>query len=834
MGDERSDTSSVWPTDELDFVNEFPQETQHSPEDRAVAKEREEAVSAAVSVVVASARHGVIALCASVAHIIREKMRLQQNVVDLEKKLAALEKNSTTNVSVTCPCTSPGQVADSHSLLESPTSQRCGSAPPSFITSSLKFSKGGSQNVTGSYQISDQRSVVVVDKCNSCQLLQHPERRTSTATNPDNYLHPAQKNGETKTPFQRGQSYSSTRSLNIGRSPPSSSFMRKKYNSISLRRVRHSSISKQGALPGTWSSSNSHRSSANSLECRGSTSRASSKSCIVTVAEVYPPPPNLTALNTESDAVRLLARKLTNVIQENEAQLEDNLTESPACDPNISDVMMQQISTQELCAPHPLAGCECVVCTHLAADPHSQLYILTTNEGSLLPQGSKVLVQGDRIGTVMYFGHNKYSSVISCLPRHHLKASASTSTTQAAITEASVESSKMISDETDGVVSVDSTSPIGVTITLWPPDQGEVFVPLCDVICQLDDEVDIQSKDHLLGLDLEYVDDDMNTEEVRPPVPSGTHIYPIETVNEKLVQTPDMGDSGIPAPPKMYAGVRALRNGADVPEWKNDNEEAFVRSLSISSYNSDSVHRFGDLSHSDEEGGVEDLTACGMVTLQIPVQDNKSSEETSYLDANLHLSSSHDHENVVPIIKNFETPCLNTTYLYQTGNEEDSCSKTNCSESKVSLYDTSDSAISLTFIQRPQSFEESSDPPSLTDPDRDSHFKDTWDSGCYMETGRGNSESSEQFSIVEGENNQLGSPWACNLSQALDSVWEKYKNLEDFRLDGNCSTRKMDLSKREVQQRDYSSRLQLLLDNPEVATSQSFYIDSSITEHTEV
>ncbi|KAG7165244.1 hypothetical protein Hamer_G019435, partial [Homarus americanus] len=695
-------------------------------------------------------------------------MRLQQNVVDLEKKLAALEKNSTTNVSVTCPCTSPGQVADSHSLLESPTSQRCGSAPPSFITSSLKFSKGGSQNVTGSYQISDQRSVVVVDKCNSCQLLQHPERRTSTATNPDNYLHPAQKNGETKTPFQRGQSYSSTRSLNIGRSPPSSSFMRKKYNSISLRRVRHSSISKQGALPGTWSSSNSHRSSANSLECRGSTSRASSKSCIVTVAEVYPPPPNLTALNTESDAVRLLARKLTNVIQENEAQLEDNLTESPACDPNISDVMMQQISTQEL-------------------------YILTTNEGSLLPQGSKVLVQGDRIGTVMYFGHNKYSSVISCLPRHHLKASASTSTTQAAITEASVESSKMISDETDGV---------------------------------LDDEVDIQSKDHLLGLDLEYVDDDMNTEEVRPPVPSGTHIYPIETVNEKLVQTPDMGDSGIPAPPKMYAGVRALRNGADVPEWKNDNEEAFVRSLSISSYNSDSVHRFGDLSHSDEEGGVEDLTACGMVTLQIPVQDNKSSEETSYLDANLHLSSSHDHENVVPIIKNFETPCLNTTYLYQTGNEEDSCSKTNCSESKVSLYDTSDSAISLTFIQRPQSFEESSDPPSLTDPDRDSHFKDTWDSGCYMETGRGNSESSEQFSIVEGENNQLGSPWACNLSQALDSVWEKYKNLEDFRLDGNCSTRKMDLSKREVQQRDYSSRLQLLLDNPEVATSQSFYIDS--------
>ncbi|KAK8730492.1 hypothetical protein OTU49_008039 [Cherax quadricarinatus] len=178
MGDDRSsDTSSIWPTDELEFVNEFPHNPHHI-KDSSVAQEREAAVSAAVSVVVASARHGVVSLCASVAHIIREKRRCEN------------------------------------------------------------------QNINNGYQTTDDRSVGVRDKCDSCKQMQRQEKVRSSAAIPDCVSH-IQKPGERKTSFLQGQGYASSRSLNIGRSPPPSSFMRKKYSTISLRRVRRSNMNKQ-------------------------------------------------------------------------------------------------------------------------------------------------------------------------------------------------------------------------------------------------------------------------------------------------------------------------------------------------------------------------------------------------------------------------------------------------------------------------------------------------------------------------------------------------------------------------------------------------------------
>ncbi|XP_069164912.1 uncharacterized protein [Procambarus clarkii] len=817
MGDDKSDTSSIWPRDELEFVSEFPLGPQRQPQDSAASRERDEAVSAAVSVVVASARQGVVALCASVAHVIRQKMRLQQNVAELEKKIAAFEKSSSTDMCVTCHCASRGQAVDTHSLVESPSSQRCGSAPPSFIGSSLKLSRGENKNINGCCQINNTRSVVLGDKCESCRQMQRPERRTSSATIPDSHLPTVLKPGEKKTAFLRGQGYASSRSLNIGRSPPSSSFMRKKYSTISLRRVRRSALNKQGVSVGTWSSCSSHRSSVNSLECRGSTSRTSSRSCIVTVAEVYSSPtPCLTAANTESDAIRLLARKLTNVLQASEAQLEDSLPESSPSDScnrdTVTSLMPEATSYEHLYAPHPLAGCECVVCTHLAADPDTHLYILTTNEGLLLPQGSKVLVQGDRIGTVIYFGHCKYPSRSSSLTQHHLQGSPITSINETVITEVADEGSKGDIDETWGVCDGTTGSLLGVTVALWPPDQGEIFVPLSDVVCQLDDEADMYSKDHILGLDLEYVDDVRHLAGPRISVLPDIHDCPREmTTNEQVTQLPSVQQPSSPLPSEVSEGNCEDKSRPATPEWSRIPEELLIHSPSVSSYNSDYVC-------SVQESEDEDVTPSRKNSIQVPEQELKSHGGSLQSNKNFHFSSSTDFENIIPVLTSFKTTCLDTTFLNQIRNEEDIYSKTKDSEYKVSLHDTSDSAISLTFTRRPQSSEESSEPLSLPDPDRDSlHLGDTWDSGCCMGRGGYISESPEHFSDNEYENNNLGSPWARNLSEALESIWEKHRNLDNFSLDGSCNAKKMDKPRREAQQRDYSNHLHYLLKNSSIA-----------------
>lgn len=830
MGDDRSsDTSSIWPTDELEFVNEFPHNPHHI-KDSSVAQEREAAVSAAVSVVVASARHGVVALCASVAHIIREKRRLQQNVAELEKKITAYEKSSSPDMCVSCHCTSPKHVADTHGLLESPSSQRCGSAPPTFIASSLKLSRCENQNIYNGYQTADDRSVGVRDKCDSCKQMQRQEKVRSSAAIPDCVSH-IQKPGERKTSFLQGQGYASSRSLNIGRSPPPSSFMRKKYSTISLRRVRRSNMNKQGVSVGTLSSSSSHRSSTNSLERRGSSSRTSSGSCIVTVAEVYSSPtPCLTPANTESDAVKLLARKLTNVLQGSEAHLEDNLPESTLSDSSLKDAAMPDISNElwsnqeELYAPHPLSGCECVVCAHLAADPNSHLYILTTKDGLLLPQGSTVLVQGDRIGTVVYFGHCKYPSRSSSVPQHHLQGSSITSINEKIIPENKVESSKKIAEDGWYTSEVTTASPLGVTITLWPPDYGEVFVPLSAVVCQLDDEVDIARKDHLLGLDLEYVDIDRCIAETGPSVFPDVQIHPTDmTIDGKHSEITSVHQPDGSCPSQVYEGTTGR---------KKNHDESQAQSINVPPYNSDYVQRLQDLSLCDQESEDDAITACGRVSLQVPEQENKTSNCIIYSHESGLNSTSPHHKNTTKLIRNFKSPCLKTAFLNHIENEDDVTSKKKDTKSKVFLYDTSDSAISLTFSQRPQSSEDSSQPPSLTDPDKESlNLGDTWDSGCCMERERYLSESSEQFSDVEGENINLGSPWALNLREALESVWEKHRNHEDFNLNGTYSTNYIDLSKREAQERGYSNRLQLLLENTDFI---SVHCDHSLTEYTEV
>lgn len=94
------------------------------------------------------------------------------------------------------------------------------------------------------------------------------------------------------------------------------------------------------------------------------------------------------------------------------------------------------------------------------------MFEFTYREGALLPPGSRVLVRGDHVGTVLYLGHDKY-------PTKQMKNYFWPSQEQAengkrqAISEESMETGIDIAE--DEVPPCVPVRPVGVTIRLWPP-----------------------------------------------------------------------------------------------------------------------------------------------------------------------------------------------------------------------------------------------------------------------------------------------------------------------------------------------------------------------------
>lgn len=93
----------------------------------------------------------------------------------------------------------------------------------------------------------------------------------------------------------------------------------------------------------------------------------------------------------------------------------------------------------------------------------------TYREGALLPPGSRVLVRGDHVGTVLYLGHDKY-------PTKQMKSyfcpsqDPSENSKRQVISEESMETSIDIAD--DDVPPCVPVRPVGVTIRLWPPGRN--------------------------------------------------------------------------------------------------------------------------------------------------------------------------------------------------------------------------------------------------------------------------------------------------------------------------------------------------------------------------
>ncbi|XP_068249377.1 uncharacterized protein [Palaemon carinicauda] len=683
----------------------------------------EEVVSAAVSLVVGSLRHGVVSLCASIAHILREKATLQQQVADLEKHRLNLENNISGTTSVNGSCSVHCQSPNLHSLQESLVTQRCGSAPASFIPSGLKFLKSDYQSNVISTQNGGSRHCKANSDCRVVHEQGKGECRTSSISMPEAHssLLPKLINDDKKASFSRGSVQASTRSLNVCQSLPASSFVRRKYSTISLRRVRRSTTNRQKASSICSSSSfNSYMSLANSEDHRRSSNNSS---CIITVAEIHTPPGHhVVPENKEGEAVKLLARTLTTVLQSDINDQEASCNESEVDEVNCSSSSKSN-NNKELCLPHPLAGCECYVCLNLSADPSCQLYALTTEGGSLLPPGSTVLVEGERVGTVLYLGHEKLIT-----------------SNQSFVSPISV----------DAILSHEGyLRPVGLTLKLWAPDCGEIFVPLSAVICQLDENLDLPRKESWSSFEYEYVDEDSDEE---------LHTKPeINRYKEDRITSELCVQSNEPLDVSPKVKNTAIRN--EEPPY----DPYISRSPSVSSFCSVISHSLGDLSvyglECEDEFGKDGTFS---------IDDGMSSERV-YLTEDLGTESSRRKFSDAKEIS--QESALNTTF---TKNDTDEHS----SESQGfhgSLYDTCDSAISLSFTRRLRYSEDNSGPSSVTDTGRESpHFGDTWDSGCSVGRRRCRSGSSGHCSDNESENHQLGSTFARSLGDALNLVLEKH------------------------------------------------------------
>lgn len=298
-----------------------------------------------------------------------------------------------------------------------------------------------------------------------------------------------------------------------------------------------------------------------------------------------------------------------------------------------------------------------------------------------------------------------------------------------------------------------------------------MFVPLSAVICQLDDDQDaVLNEVH----DQEYEYMDEGSEDSTPSRTSITYEYPTEFPS---LTSPSVHASAEESrPPELtFRGSNKSKDSCETPVRKVSLEGYFIRSPSISSCSSDSTRSLGDLSvygleyqedgvsfeegatpeNSTQKGYLRQRNSCSSTVLsQTPCDPGIGSQENS--------SSG--------------TSSLNATFIYRPVDEEGSCGPKDSGEC-ASLYDTADSAISLTFMKRYKESLGSTEPSSMSDTDRDSpHFGDTWDSGCSVGRGRCKSDSSGQFSDVDSESSRFGSPWVKNLRDALDSVWARQQN----------------------------------------------------------
>ena len=265
--------------------------------------------------------------------------------------------------------------------------------------------------------------------------------------------------------------------------------------------------------------------------------------------------------------------------------------------------------------------------------------------------------------------------------------------------------------------------------------------------------MDLPRKESWSSFEYEYLDEDSDEEHVKTEAVALSSEKPLSIDNVKAAENVD-----------------ANSNVEDAREWRRSLENYFIRSPSVSSCSSVASHSLGDLSMYGLEFG-EDGHEFGKNEPVCSDSEETSSNQIS-ANNNTHLNvSKFDNEGMGCS----EDGLLNTTFVTNK-NTDDKLPKDEFHQDfSGSLYDTCDSAISLSFTRRLQYSEDTSGPSSLTDTGTESpHFGDTWDSGCSVGRVRCRSDSSGHCSDMELENTRLGNTITRSLGDALNLILEKH------------------------------------------------------------
>ncbi|KAK8384470.1 hypothetical protein O3P69_009345 [Scylla paramamosain] len=411
-----------------------------------------------------------------------------------------------------------------------------------------------------------------------------------------------------------------------------------------------------------------------------------------------------------------------------------------------------------LCAPHPLAGCQCVLCLQLSTDSDTVPYEIVTDEGSLLPRGSAVLVRGRRVGTVVYFGHRKHQARGSDGPAAPLLPPPAPGTHD------------LPADECARSLAC----PLGVTVQLWPPDEGEVFVPLNDVICQLDEGGDSSSGGVEEAPTLREGDDthSNNSSSRRDSEDMNSHTADLD---HTLTDTHTSQDIG-----RLIQDTWAEEEVHSVTKDPRHTREHLSISVAEAGHRTQgTVDKDGygecgeDMGHhggrhfssvSDTSSTCESLGSRGMEDVSrgpagyhgsrseaLPRRSKVTGSDQRCLECEGDIESRvgdlHRHPSQGPIRYHGSQSEALPRRMKVTGSDQ-RCLE--CEDDLESQYSECDKGK----LQ----------------------FGDTWDSGCYMSLGRHSSECSEQFSDPESEYGSTGHPWGSSLEEALNSVWQKHKH----------------------------------------------------------
>ena len=228
--------------------------------------------------------------------------------------------------------------------------------------------------------------------CSSCRSAHSSECLKSFyfSKNNQNFRNDISSKSQKRTKISSDNLRSSCWSLNSSIDLPQKSFIRKKYKTIALTRMR--SMKRKNMTCQQSSSKNSNYEKKSNEEIT-----QFKKNFITTVAEVHPIP----AVNSSLETLGSFENRST----EESSNNSNNSYSITSEEEELTN------TTESFSLPYPLSGCRCNVCLEFLRDSSKDFYVFSGDTGALFPVGSRVLLVDGREATVLYFGHKNVKSM---------------------------------------------------------------------------------------------------------------------------------------------------------------------------------------------------------------------------------------------------------------------------------------------------------------------------------------------------------------------------------------------------------------------------------------